>query len=115
MPTVYADAYHVSTPTNLSTTGETTVYTVPSTRRAAFVQQIWAADTGGAARTLSVVARISGTDYTLCHTQGINDPLPLDLKFEALVLAGGDSIKATASNGSVHVMVNALEISDIAT
>lgn len=115
MPTVYADAYHVTVPTSLTTTGETTVYTVPTTRVSSFVQQIRAADTGGAARTITVVWRSNGTDYTLCHTQGMNDPEPLDLKFDPLVLAGGDSIKCTASNGSVHVIVNAIEIGAPAT
>ena len=107
MATVFPDAYYFSTPTILSDTAETTVYTCNN--EWAFLTALWAADDGGSARTLTAVARIGGTDYTLFVAKAISANAELSIEFKPLVLKSGESIKCTASAGGVHVIVSGTE------
>ncbi len=106
--TVFPEGFYVSTPTVLSDTNETTCYTVP-TGKYAYIQQLIAADTTGAARTLTVKYRKSGTDYTVVFQGAIAANNALDIDFKPLQLEAADSIKCTASAATVHVTINTLE------
>ncbi len=112
MATVFPNANYITTATNLSTTNETTCYTVPAVRKGAYITQILACDTGGVARTLTIKARISGTDYYIANGQSVDAGEGLDREFKPLQLGPSDSIKCTASNGSVHVLITAAEIAE---
>lgn len=107
MDVIYPRGKYATTPTNLTDTSETTVYTCNAI--AAFVTQIWCADDAGAARTITVQATLQSTQYMLVSGAAIPANDALELPFKPLVLVNGDTIEATASAGGVHVMVNCIE------
>jgi hypothetical protein len=109
---VFPNANYLTTATSLTTTNETTCYTVPATRKGAYVVQILACDTGGVARTLTIKARKSGTDYVIANGQSVDAGEGLDREFKPLQLGPSDSIKCTASNGSIDVLITAAEIAE---
>lgn len=107
MAAVFPTGNYDTAVTNLSTTNETTIFTVPTAYRAVYVIQIIAADTGGSARTITLKATKGGTDYTLVSAAAIAANTPYEFtELKPLTLLQGESLKATASNGSVHVFVN---------
>ena len=103
-----ATGYYISEPTIIADGTETTCYTVP-TGKWAYITQIWAADDGGAARTITIIARKGGTDYTLGFQVAIAANTALIHAPDPLVLAAADSIKCTVSAGGVHVMISGIE------
>lgn len=107
--TVFIDGYYETRITRLSNTTETTCYTVP-TGKWAYIQQIHAAETAGGARTITVKATKSGTDYVVVYGGAIpvNDALDMDLK--PLTLVAGETIKCTASAATVDVFISVLEV-----
>ena len=101
--------------TVLSDTSETTCLTVLDGSLSYYVTEIRAADDGGEARTVTLVATINGTAYTLVFQGAIATNAPLEYEFKPLVLkynkasSTGDTIKATASAGGVHVLITYLD------
>lgn len=111
---VFPGAKYATTPADLMDTSETVIYTVPDGPLAVFVTEIRCADEGGTARTVTLVATINGTDYTIVYQGAIAANTPLVIDPGPLVLlprdgATNDQIKATASNGSVHCLVTVIE------
>ncbi len=111
MPTVYPDAYHVTQPTSLSNTTETTCYTVP-TGKWAYVQQLIACDAHGNERHVTIKYSKSSVDYVLRYQDKVCANHGLELQFEPLYLAEGETIKCTADIGiyALHITINALEV-----
>jgi len=107
MPTtLWPIGNYVTTPFNLTGVSKTTVYTVP-TGFFAYATQIWAADDGGEARTLTIEAGLGGTDYTLGYQVAIAVNTPLDWELRAMHMSAGDTIKMTASAAGIHGFITA--------
>lgn len=89
-------------------TAEHTVYTVPANVRGGgvLVTQIRCTDDGGVARTVILIARKGGTDYTLDFNVAIPANAAYNAEFMPLVLLETESIKATSSASGVHIMVS---------
>lgn len=110
MSSVFPTGNYDTTFTNLTTTNQTTVFTVATGFKKAYLVQFWAADTGGAARTIDIVATVSSTDYTLGKAVAVAANTPYVLELRPLVLKTGDTLKVTASNGSIHVNVTFIPV-----
>lgn len=116
MAAVIPGGKYDTAPTVLSDTSETTCLTVPKGSLSYYITQIWVAADDGAARTITLTATINGTAYTLVSTAAVSANTPLDYEFMPLVLhynkasATGDTIKATASAGGVHVLISYIDV-----
>lgn len=111
MPTVYPDAYHRTVATSLTNTTETTCYTVPGDKWA-YVQQLLACDAAGRERKLTVKYTKDGTSYAVKYQGRVCANNGLEIKFEPLHLAAGETIKCTADVGpnALHITINTLEL-----
>lgn len=96
--------------TVLSDTSETVVYTAPTGVKASYLTWINVSDDAAAARTITLVWTddSASTSYTIGYQVAIaaNEQLRQELD---LVLDAGDTLKATASAGGMHVIVTAKE------
>lgn len=106
---------YVSRGTVLGDTNATVVYTCPADMLAQ-ITQIWFADDGGEARTVTVTwtdqltaAGGGPTTYTLCFTKAIAVVTQTEMAFNRLALDPGDVVTVTASAAGVHVTVNVIE------
>lgn len=94
----------------LADTSATVVYTCPANTLAQ-ITQLWFADDGGEARTVTVTWTDSSltTTYTLCFTKAIAVVAQTEMALNRLALDPGDTVTVTASAGGVHVTVNVIE------
>lgn len=111
---VFPGAKYATTATDLTDTSETVIYAVSDGVVASMVTEIRCADEAGDARTVTLVATINGTDYTIVYQGAIAANTPLVIEPGPIVLlprsgATNDRIKATASSGTVHCLVTVIE------
>lgn len=115
MASVFPGGRYDTVATVLSDTNQTTCLTVPAGSLSYLITEIYCADDGGAARTVTITATINGTEYTIGVALAIAANIGLDLEFKPLVLkynkasAAGDTIKVTASAGGVHVFISYID------
>lgn len=95
---------------SLADGSEHTVFSLPAGDRSVMVTQISAAEQSGGARTLTLKAHLSGTDYYLVKSGAIDASDYFEREFKPLVLALGDSIKATASASTVDVLITYIAV-----
>lgn len=110
MTAVIEDGARRSFGAALTDTAETVVYTAPAGITAAFLTWLNVSDTGANARTLTLrwTDSSAAVTYTLGYQIAIaaNEQLRLELD---LVLDAGDTILATASAATMHVVISAKE------
>lgn len=97
----------------LTDTSETTVFQAVSGFTAFFPVELWMADDGGAARTVTVQVYIAGTAYTLVYQGAIAANVPLVYNFTGLTLlktaSNTDKITVTGSAAGIHGYVSYLK------
>ena len=98
----------------ITTSGsEETAYTVPDAYPAVYIQQIRCVDDGGAARTISITVRQTGSG-TAYYVAGLLTPIPalawLDLEFDPLVINKGGIIKVIGSAAGIHIQISFVQL-----
>ena len=106
----------------LSTTGQTTVYTVPTANATtvppqkpvqALVKSIRVCNDSGGAVTITIVNTDAsvGADIKITNLLSIASNTAVEILDQTLVVEDGDIIKATASSGgALDIIVSVLEI-----
>lgn len=112
--TVFPDANNQTVAFILSDTSETTVLTALDGFEGFQLTQLWLADDGGAARTVTVKASVAGTEITLVSSGAIAANTPLMYDLTGLVLNktpdNTDTLKVTASAGGVHGFIGYIAV-----
>lgn len=105
MGSVLPTGKYDTTPYLSTDNAEHTIFTVNG-YDSVLITHIWAADDGGVARTITLIARISSVDYPLVFNAPIIANAPYDLEFMPLVLKTNDTIKATVDAAGVAILVS---------
>lgn len=104
--TVFPEGNYQTVPFILSDTSETTILSGSSEFASFMPVELWVADDGGAARSVTVKVSIRGTEVTLVSGGVIAANTPLQYNFTGLAIgkndANTDTVKLTASAGGLH-------------
>lgn len=98
---------------NVPDTAENIFYTCPSTGfLAAYLVWLNCADDAGAARTITLSVRdsVASTTYVLVSAAAIAANLPYQFTATPLVLAPGDTLRATGSAAGIHIVGTVIEV-----
>lgn len=98
---------------NLADTSETTVFITRDGFAGFHPVELWMADDGGSARTVTVQVYLAGTAYTLVYQGAIAVNAPLIYNFTGLTLvktaSNTDKITITGSAAGIHGYVGFLK------
>jgi len=103
---IFPGGYYFSSFYSTPDTSANVIYTAPSGVTQVNITQIWSADDGGSARTITLEAGIGGTYYVLVYVAAISANAPLIYAPDPLVLSAGDTIRATTDASGVDIMVS---------
>ena len=96
---------------DLTTTGETVLYTVPSNSRAIVKSLLVSNDAGSAATITVTLTNAASAVFSLFKTKSIASNASEQLLTEPLILLESEVLKVTASDANeLHVVASLLEI-----
>ena len=96
---------------DLTTTSETTLYTVP-TATTAIVKSILVSEDSGNADTITVtITDTSSNVFSLFKTKAVSANTTIELLSQPIILQESEIIKATAATGNrLHIVLSVLQI-----
>ena len=95
---------------SLTTTDNTTLYTVPSNSRAIVKSILVAEDNGGAAVVKATLTNASGTAFVVDNDINLAANQKEQVLSEPLIMLESEILKVQASSGNVDVIASILEI-----